>query len=133
MAIQLKNSLRNNFFYVDFPRSEVLENFAAQKFSNILQKFHLSQDLVSRVWFQMENSPTHPGKDKFSCEVLVVSSEFKKPLFIKKSADNLYEAVTHVAHVLRNKISRLHSKVRDRKKLRYSRRNHKNGVCLPEF
>ena len=96
--------------FVHLDKTEALEDFAHQKIDPLLEKFLGQEEVANNVRLKMENAPNQAGPDVFQCEIIVQNKKLGRPLHIKESAMNMYQAIAEAAHRLKYVLRRYKDK-----------------------
>lgn len=107
-------------------KTEALEKIAQDRIDHVLEKFADAGILSSVVRLQMDHAFLQKGKEHFRVEILLKTRRLKD-IVLKKTGENMYEALADAAHKLNQMMSRLHTrKIKEsRRKLRLADRRMK--------
>lgn len=114
--------MRIQYVFRHLDQSEFIQNFAKEHIERLLSRHSNTPNLEGIVKLEMENSPQHPGKDVFRCEILLKSPHHGN-LIVKKRTSNMYEAIVEAT----DKLSLALEKVKGRFKAK-RRRNEVDKV-----
>lgn len=101
--------------FKNLEKSEMVSEIVQQKITHVLAKFPELTEAQATVSVEMENSPTHVGKDDFRIKLVVTNRRFK-PLVIQKEGANLYQAAAVLADRLFEVLHRSLEKRRDQRR-----------------
>ena len=113
MKQQIKQQIKQLMFFANFPKTEAIENFAQSRLQRIFDKFTRVPFESSEMRFQVDNFPDHPGRDMFTCEIVLQTKMVAKPIVVRKTSDNLYNSIVAAAKTLREQLSKIHTRVTD--------------------
>lgn len=91
--------MRIQYIFRHLDQSEFLKKFAQDHIERLLSRYKGTPNINSVIKLEMENSPEQPGKDVFSCEILLSSPQLGK-LIVKKRTANMYEAIAEATDKL---------------------------------
>lgn len=98
--------------FKNLDKSDFVSEIVQEKIAHVLEKFPDMTRNDATVVVEMENSPTHAGKDDFKVK-LIMKSPSGKPLVIQKEGPNLYQASAVLADRLFELLHRTLEKRRD--------------------
>ncbi len=111
--------MKIQYVFRHLDQSEFIKKFAQEHIERLLARHTNTPNVHGIVKLEMENSPQHPGKDVFKCEILL-QSPYHGKMIVKKRTSNMYEAITDAT----DKLSLVLSKVKGR----FKSRRRKNTV-----
>lgn len=111
--------MKIQYVFRHLDKSEFIKKFAQEHIERLLSKHSNTPNLAGIVKLEMENSPQHPGKDVFKCEILLKSPRHGS-LIVKKRTGNMYEAIVEAT----DKLSLAMEKVKGR----FKARRRKNAI-----
>lgn len=108
--------------FANMSRSSILEKYVTDELGKALQGHTGSAGFDTRVKLEMENSPLQRGVDAFR---VFVNLKIKglKPIILKKTGVDMYQAIRDSMDSLRSAIARAHQIRKDRTHRRHIKRS----------
>lgn len=107
--------MRIQYVFRHLDQSEFIKKFAQEHIERLLSRHSKNPNLGGVVKLEMENSPQHPGKDVFKCEILLKSPRHGN-LIVKKRNGNMYEAIIEATDKLSVALEKVKGRFKSRRK-----------------
>jgi ribosomal subunit interface protein len=109
--------MKIDYVFRHLDQSDFVRNFAQEHIEKILSRHQRDPNVMGVVKMEMENSPQHPGKNLYSCEIRVSSPVGS--LIVKKRTSNMYEAIAEASSRLSKSLEKVKGRYKARRRRRY--------------
>ena len=111
--------MRIQYVFRHLDQSDFVKAYAKEHVEKILTKHQKDPNINAVIKLEMENSPQHPGKDSYKCEIRVQSPRHGN-LIISKTKSNMYEAISEASERLSQLFNKIKGKISARRRKRES-------------
>ncbi|MEZ4815321.1 MAG: ribosome-associated translation inhibitor RaiA [Bdellovibrionota bacterium] len=107
--------MKIQYVFRHLDQSEFIKNFAKEHIERLLTRHSRTPNIEGTVKLEMENSPQHPGKDIYKCEIVLKSPHHGR-MIVKKRTGNMYEAISEAADKLSISLEKVKGRFKSRRR-----------------